>query len=506
MIRIVVLILALAVGAGVARADEPVAKSAPTTTRKPDPCTDREHTCRPHFWRAALEEALALSGGTLWYWIDRDRQVADWDYPSWKDRLTFQAWRYDNNGFDINFFWHPINGAEFHLIARANDFGLYGSMAFGVATSMLWEYGLEFREKISINDVLVTPGAGVSIGEPLHWLGRYLASAPVRRRWWQTALGWVFDWQLSLHDRLDGRSRALTDSSPDSLGLSSDFAHRFRLGVSTARADVEAGADDERLWPTRLELSAEIAALPGYLRPGDLHTGFTQGNLSSLELSTAVAGGEPSVGLRAETVLAGWVAQEHSRDDSGYAVVAGAALAYHYQRDDYGPWHDRLALLHFPGPLVDAHVWLGPALLRARVRGGADFAGIYAATYPGWAAAHPDAREKTILRKHGYYYGWGASVDGLLEVELPRVSAGARVTAGAWESDDGLDRSQEQVTDDIASNDRELAWKAWLRVAPLGDSLYLELRTAGARRYSALGDTRETRRWHEVGLGIGAVY
>ena len=503
MIRAVVLLLVLTLGAHAARADGPSATSHPRT---PDPCTDREHTCRPNFWRAAVEEAAALAGGTIWYWVDRDRQVADWDYPSWKDRLTFQAWRYDNNGFDINFFWHPFNGASFHLLARANDFGLYGSMAFGVTTSMLWEYGLEFREKISINDVLVTPGAGVSIGEPLHWMGRYLASAPVKRRWWQTALGWVLDAPLSLHDRIDGRSRALTDSAPDELGLSSDFTHRFRVGMSTARADVEVGANDEQMWPARLELSGEIAALPGYLRPGRLRTAFTQGNVSTLELSTAVAAGEPSVELRADTVLAGWVAQDRPRPGSGHAVVVGAALAYHYQREDYGPWHDRLALLHFPGPLVDAHLWLGPAVLRARLRGSGDFAGIYAATYPAWKAANPDAHEKTILRKHGYYYGWGGSVNGQLELELPRVSAGARMTAGAWESDEGLDRSQEDVTDDVGSTNRELSWKAWLRVAPLADSLYLELRATGARRYSELGGIRETRRWHELGLGVGAIF
>ena len=107
-----------------------------------------------HFWRAALGEALAIGAGTAWYWIDRDRQVADWDSLSWSQRLTLDVIRYDNNPFNINFGGHALNGASYHAIARANGLGLYASAGLGLLTSITWEYALEFREKVSINELL----------------------------------------------------------------------------------------------------------------------------------------------------------------------------------------------------------------------------------------------------------------------------------------------------------------------------------------------------------------
>jgi hypothetical protein len=113
--------------------------------------------------------------------IDRNRQVGDWDFPSLKQRLTFEAWRFDNNPFPINFAWHAYDGSQYHLFARSNDLGLLASMGYGIGTSLAWEFGVEFREKVSINDVIVTTGAGTAIGEAVHWLGRYLESAPSPR-------------------------------------------------------------------------------------------------------------------------------------------------------------------------------------------------------------------------------------------------------------------------------------------------------------------------------------
>ena len=123
-----------------------------------------------HWLRAAIEEGLLLGAGTAWYWIDRERQVADWDFPSLKQRFNFEAWRLDSNPFPINFFGHAFNGAGFHLLARSNDLSLPAALGYGFATSMVWEYALEFREKISINDVILTPIAGLTGGEFFHWL------------------------------------------------------------------------------------------------------------------------------------------------------------------------------------------------------------------------------------------------------------------------------------------------------------------------------------------------
>ena len=137
-----------------------------------------------NYLRAGIESVVGLAGGTAWYWIDRERQVADWDFPSVKQRFTLEAWRYDNNPFAINHIWHPTSGTLFHLAGRSNDLSLPVSAGYGFVASMLWEYALEFREKISVNDVMVTPGAGITMGEFFHWLRPLRAKRSGRHRRW----------------------------------------------------------------------------------------------------------------------------------------------------------------------------------------------------------------------------------------------------------------------------------------------------------------------------------
>lgn len=132
----------------------------------------------PHYLLPAGELFTAVAGGFIWYWTDRKRQVADWDFPSIKQRFTGDAWKYDSNPFPINWAWHAYDGAQYHLFARGNDLSLLESMAYGIGTSVVWEFTVEFREQVSINDVILTSASGTAIGEYLHWLGRYFESAP----------------------------------------------------------------------------------------------------------------------------------------------------------------------------------------------------------------------------------------------------------------------------------------------------------------------------------------
>ncbi len=142
------------------RADEPDrspwidVSGLPPITHAPDPEGDdaqyRALTAHdPHYFRLFLEEMGLLGLGVVEYWLDRKRAVTNFDYPSLVDRFTFKAWRLDNNGFQINFFGHPMNGMTFHMVARANGLSLPGSILAGFATSMTWEFGWEFREKRS---------------------------------------------------------------------------------------------------------------------------------------------------------------------------------------------------------------------------------------------------------------------------------------------------------------------------------------------------------------------
>ncbi len=459
----------------------------------------------PKYLRAAIELATALGVGTAWYWLDRERQVADWDFPSVKERFTFEAWRFDNNPFDINFFWHAFNGTSFHLVARSNRLGLLPSAALGFATSMMWEYALEFREKVSINDVIVTPGSGIAIGEFLHWLGRYLGSAPSgTKRGWRWSLGF---WH-TVHASIDGRPER---SAPlDNLGFTSDIWHRFRFtsGYALSRVDNDASvAEDASFGAQDIALDAALVAIPGYLRPGSFRRSFHEGNVTALTLATTLGNGGFGVDLRADTMLIGHHRQRIPMPETGktgHALTVGLNLGYHYRRQALDDWVDRFAAVHLPGLAVDGHL-IGPRWrLKVSAKLSADFGAINAATYQAWEAANPDVVDKTVLTRHRYYYAFGGSGRLALELSLPRATLGGSTYLGWYNSKEGYDRKQEQVEFDVGAADSYREYEAWLRVAPMGGRMFVGARFLRHQRYGRVETVEATKRLTRYMVELGA--
>jgi len=460
---------------------------------------------KPRYLRAGLEEGFLIGAGAVWYWLDRERQVADWDFPSIKERLTFEAWRFDTNPFPINFAWHAIDGGQYHVVGRSNDLSMLASIGYGFATSLVWEYGLEFREKFSINDMIVTTGAGTAVGEFFHWLGRYLESAPEPRRW-HAGARWLLTTTRAAHVALDRRDTLREGTSPDALGLSDDIWHRFRLSsgfaYGAARGDLIEG--DASLALGEVRAAGELAVMPGYLRSRHLRRWFADGNFTTL--SGRVSGGGEGIGveLHADAILAGWHGQDLDADGAGHATTMGLDLAYRYRRELLGAWVDRIAQMHLPGVAVDHHQRFGRGGVRVKVRANPDFAGVHPGSYHGWEALHPDAAEPTILSKHGYYYGWGATARIEVEATLPRVEVGGALTASRYRSQGGLDRAQEVVDTDVASGDTVLVADGWLRVMPLGGRLFVEGRVSHEDRDGYVGEVDSARSLTRWALAIGA--
>ncbi len=448
---------------------------------------------KPHYLRAALEEGATVVVGVAWYWIDRDRQVADWDYPSLKERLTFEAWRLDNNPFPINFAWHAFNGGGYHVLARSNNLSLPMTLLYGAITSFSWEYLAEFREKVSINDVIVTPGSGVAIGEFFHWMGRYFNSAPVPRRW-HALPRWSLAFWHTLHNTIDERDGGLPYARPDNLGFSSDIWHQFWVGT---------GYDFDRQ-ALQIRLEGNFAAIPGYLAPARLRRTFVEGNVT--ELRVRMDNGFDGVDVAADTLLLGWHAQDVAACGRGRALTVGASLAYRYRKETLGDWTDRVALMQLPGAALDLHLVHPRAHLRLSARAHIDFAGLNSAAYPIWKAANPDALEKTILRKHGYYYAWGVSGSLRAELTTPWAQLGASLLHGRYDSVEGLDKDQEEIDTDVDATDQVTDADLYLRVLVprTGGRNYLEGRYSLEDRVSDLGGIHAEQRLHRYILSVGA--
>ena len=470
--------LALAISAAPARADQPP---------PPGACQLGEHGCfldadgttrdaalayralhrrrAPHYLRAGVEMALLLGAGTAWYWLDRERQVADWDFPSIKQRLTFEAVRFDNNDFWINFIAHPLDGAAAHALARGNHLSLVESFGYSLGTSLAWEYLLEFREKVSINDIIVTPVTGVVVGEFTHRLGQVLNAprAPGTERWWHQLLGWTLGPSVAIHDWLDAPRAADGTLLPGDAAVRADIWHAIDL--SYGWADIDVGAEERQGLHT-LRFDGRLAAIPGYLRPGRFHRAFADADLTAMRLDLGFGAHGSSVDLYADTMLLGIHGQRISSSGTGTTGTVGINLAYRYFDDTQRPWKDQLGIAHLPGLGAEASLLGRHASLRTYGRVHGDFAGVRATPYGEWKAANPGAIEKSILRKQGYYYGWGWSGRFGAVLEIPHASLGGEIFYGRYDSHEGLDRVQEELTHDIEIDSKVLDYELRLRVSP----------------------------------------
>jgi Domain of unknown function (DUF3943) len=451
---------------------------------------------QPRYLRAAVEMAALLGIGTAWYWIDRERQVADWDFPSLRQRLTLEAVRFDNNDFWINFLAHPLDGAAGHALARANHLSLAESFGYEMLTSLAWEYGLEFREKVSINDIIVTPVTGVVVGEFLHRMGQSFNAPrpPGTERWWHQLAGWTLGHTVAIHDALDA-----PHGQPSLHAARADIWRSLQL--SYGWAETRTGGD-ARAGVHALRFDGRLVAIPGYLRPGRFGRTFADADITALRLDLAFGGAGSGVDLQADTMLLGVHGQRISPQGTGAALAIGASLAVRYADETLAPWKDQLGIAHLPGLGADAHFLGRHASLRVHAHVHGDFAGIRAAPYSDWKAANPDVVDKSILRKQGYYYGWGWSARAGAELTTPFASLGGEIFHGQYASHEGLDRVQEQITADVEVESAVLDAELWLRLS-LPARLYAELAAQSRRRHTRLDSHDDTSRLDRYLVRIG---
>jgi len=443
---------------------------------------------RPHYLRASIEIALALGFATAVYWVDPKMDVADWDVPSIERRLSAEGWRLDNNLFNINFLGHAANGLGFHILGRSNDLSLAASVGVGVVASLAWEIALEFGGSVSINDTITTTGAGVALGEFAHWFGRYINSGR-NEHIVERLLRWTIGLPRTFHNKLDRRIEYRGET--DRLGFNADIWHQFRLGYGFAFGEASRHGHDVGIRFHHIQLSARLAAIPGYLRPGSMNRFFADGNVTSVDVNASVTSDGIGVDLIADTMLLGLHTQKIPMPEQGgvgTALTIGANIAYHYRNEKFFNWRDRLGLVHLPGLAIDAHVLGSEFALRASTRLHVDFAGINARSYPEWAEANPNVIDKAILHKRGYYYGWGVSGRAAVELSGPHFDMGASVFYGTYDSQEGLDRAQTTVEVDVNAEDRVLDYSAWVRVGPLFKGWYLGARLSRQDRRGTVAD------------------
>lgn len=473
----------------------------------------------PHHVRSLVEMGAGLALGATGYWILMDRNIADWDNPSPESRFDGEAWILDNNSLAVNFLGHPLSGGLSYSMARANHQSVAGAFGYSFLTSFLWEFLLEFKEKVSVNDTIVTPGTGVPLGEFFFKLGLYLdtragssASLDVAR--------WLLGTGVALDRSLDGRPPPRVVSR-DNLGFSRAIWHEFSVRYGAQWVETPSEPDYARYG---LGFSGRLVTLPGYLRPGRGGTGFYRAEVSDFSLALEASRHGAGLFVTADTLLAGYHAQamyRAPREVRGEAATFGSSLGFVFLRSSanryrsfeqaeaqpdprlsYHTPHSReqYAAFHLPGLGIDLRSQRGGCRFELSGRVQPSFAGLGAAAFYDWAAANLDEKGKHILHRQGYFYGWGGAASARASLALGALRAGFDVMYGHYLSQQGLDRHIERITVDVPAEGSVLMYRGSLGLAPstLPVTVSLDL---GVRRFrSEVAGFRRAARSVERGL------
>lgn len=436
--------------------------------------------------RALLLNGTGLGLNSIKYWIKYSQWIEDWQFElTWEDQkrriFTGEGYKFDSNPFLTN--WtHTLSGAIYYNFARYNRLSTLESMLFMLGFNLVWEYVTEWREVISVGDNICSGIGGITIGEPLYWIGSYFTQ---KKGLGNKILGLGFNPVVAVNDFLDNHKQR------SALNLARFPDPRFDLYFGPIQSTFGQGD------PARVQFNTGINVryytVEGYGEPGVVNR-FSGDTLFS-EMAGDITFGINSLEeyrLFTRSILFGWFKQDirsnASEDYSGYNFILGAGTAFDYfkkksiQYYDKGEYHydfqggevpfqpteftDKLAVMNLIGPVFEISLYSGPFRLRTSVGAYFDFGLINSMAINEYSLFHDltDPRIKTTLAYYGYYYALGYTLASDLDITCNTIRLQGKIKYQSYDSIEGLDRFQEELEDDANVRDIWLVLKVSLAI------------------------------------------
>lgn len=463
-----------------------------------------------HYGRAALEQLGILGLGSVWYFSNRDANSVDWDlnydWPSFRQKLDGRAYAFDTNHFETNFLSHPTAGTLYYLAARGNRLSPLVSLSYAVGSSTLWEFVGEFRERVSVNDMIVTPLSGFVLGEALTQLGGFFDRSCDTSG--TRVLGSVFGPSKSFHDALDGAVLDRTNSC-DAHGFSRIGSHRFGFSLGP-RAVWQLKGRTQPFMEMAEELNLAVENLSALGLPGRGFRSFSDGNIA--ELSAKIAGGSfgwSDFFLAAKVVPVGihyrdipWLG-EHG--ESGREAIFGLLLGAEYSSHAYARGAaaaDKMFVLDAPAVRLSYRVHPRGKGLVFTLDGGSSFAGVSAFAIDAYERTATLDTLPTIAEARGYNYSAGAHLGPSIRLEGKDLDLSVTARADRFWALKVLDRVREAPGEFIiVEGRRDISARLDFHPARFPISLFA---TADARnRFGSIGEVRVSRAEVALGAGLG---
>jgi hypothetical protein len=451
----------------------------------------------PRTLRAIASETLLLGSSTAQYWSNYNKFTVDWQF-TWKTFgrkfFTAESPRFDSNAFYFN--WsHAWAGAGYYSMARINGLNNRSSFLFSLTSAALWETVIEWREIISLNDLIFTSFGGPAIGEPLYQISSYFSNKEGALNY---LAGFVFNPFLYLNNLIDYlTSKQKLDYNSAPLPAWHYFVFYLGLQQDLVTPSGSQAVAQSGLWNRWFTLGFDLATQTlDTEKSRNNNSGFYSDTLASsfsLDLAFSQSGLEEING-RTAAVLFGWNWFKNKSEKEGETAADGSyflgygvafelfkkrAVSWYDSRHEVPPGEQVMmdnARLERPRPtqFTDKLAVISPAglvLALNRSRPGfdlrwtsgiyADFAMVNSLPYNRFTALSDNSGVKTTLLNWGYYYALGTTVSSNLELSYGRWQLSGRLKWQSYRSIQGLDRYQYTglITEDFKLGDTWFRWK-----------------------------------------------
>lgn len=447
-----------------------------------------------HYLRAATELAAFLGVGWIIYYATISINATDWDYDgSWASLrhklIDGHGIRFDDNPVILNSPGHPFAGAIYYGVARSNGFNPLQSFLFAFAGSGLWELLVEYREVVSINDMVFTPVAGAVIGETFHQLSEFFARGEdtlVNR-----VLSAIFGHVGAFNRWRDKNKPSGVPTDPH--GFPADVWHRFDLFAGAAISHTTGGGGSTRAG-VGMGIHTQIVNLPGYGRQGEVSRFIHDTAFSELILqSTLGQDGYFNFLFHVKAAFAGYYRQSIRRDErgdlQGYSFFVGPAAAYEMSLNRTDSFLDHMSVVNVLGPSMEVNFYHRGLHVRLMFDVYGDFAAVRSYALEKYGESRSLVGAKEVLQSQRYYFALGITASPKVLVNFRGFEAGAELKYHYFDSLEGLDRHQEEVTDDFSLSDQFLGCKAWIGYRLPGEMAKLAF---SIERTMRMGRIRET--------------
>jgi hypothetical protein len=404
------------------------------------------------------------------YWIRQDVMKEDWEYQfTWEDQkkrfLFIDGMRFDSNTFQFN--WtHAGAGAMYYNYGRASNMSPGWSFVYSFVASYFWEFVIEFKEVVSINDMIATPIGGVSIGESMFQLGRFFRS---RRgtvlnkigRFLSNPVLSLFDWL----DRKQPRNRYAFDE---------DVWNDCRISMGPRVDRMISGHANTFL---DVDLETQLVLLPEYGTVDQVERVVKKPLFTEFNIGGAIgSNGIYEFNIFAKSVLFGYFSQdirssaktpdtdESDRDDRvGYSFFVGASSVFDAFKqipanipvseggpvtEDYQYKTDKYTIIGILGPTFDFSYFNRDLTLRLTADAYGDFALIHSHAFKRYSDLHEFGQTKATLENHGYYYALGISLYSMFQLNYSNLELRGKLDYHYFDSIEGLDRFQKEIADE----------------------------------------------------------